>query len=74
MAEKYLDGRPLIAPAYQRHLFRYASLLFAVNVPARLVSWVHVSLTVTLLVVALFVAIDLVRNLVRLGRKRLKKQ
>jgi len=31
VAEKYLDGRPVIAPAYQRHLFRYASLLFAVH-------------------------------------------
>lgn len=31
VAEKYLDGRPVIAPALQRHLFRYASLLFAVH-------------------------------------------
>jgi len=44
--------------------------LFAVNIPARFATWVHASLTVTLLVVALFVAIDLVVNLVRLGRKR----
>jgi hypothetical protein len=44
--------------------------LFAVNVPAKLVPWVHASLTFTLLFVALMVAIDLVANLVRLGRKR----
>lgn len=29
VAEKYLDGRPIIAPAYKRFLFRYTSLLFA---------------------------------------------
>ena len=32
VAEKYLDGKPVIAPAFTRHLFRYASLLFAVHV------------------------------------------
>jgi hypothetical protein len=47
--------------------------LFAVDVPARLVTWVHVSLTVILLVVALFVAIDLVVKVVRLGRGRLAR-
>ena len=47
--------------------------LFAVDVPARLVTWVYGSLTVILLVVALFVAVDLVANVVRLGRKRLGK-
>jgi hypothetical protein len=31
VAEKYLEGRPLIAPAFARHLFRYASLLFIVH-------------------------------------------
>jgi hypothetical protein len=31
VAEKYLDGRPIIAPAYRRYLFRYATLLFAVH-------------------------------------------
>jgi hypothetical protein len=31
VAEKYLDGHPVIAPAFTRHLFRYASLLFAVH-------------------------------------------
>jgi hypothetical protein len=44
--------------------------LFAVDVPARLVTWIYGSLTVILLVVALFVAIDLVANVVRLGRRR----
>ncbi len=29
VAEKYLDGRPIIAPAYKRFLFRYTSILFA---------------------------------------------
>jgi hypothetical protein len=28
VAEKYLDGRPIIAPSYKRHLFRYTSILF----------------------------------------------
>jgi hypothetical protein len=31
VAEKYLDGRPIIAPAYKRYLFRYTTLLFAVH-------------------------------------------
>lgn len=31
VAEKYLDGRPVIAPALQRHLFRYTALLFAIH-------------------------------------------
>jgi len=31
VAEKYLDGRPVIAPAFKRHLFRYATLLFAIH-------------------------------------------
>jgi hypothetical protein len=47
--------------------------LFAIDIPARLVTWVHGSLTVTLLVVAVFVAIDLVANVVRLSRKRPNK-
>jgi hypothetical protein len=29
VADKYLDGRPIIAPAYRRYLFRYTTLLFA---------------------------------------------
>ncbi|MCX6567566.1 MAG: hypothetical protein NT147_00750, partial [Candidatus Aminicenantes bacterium] len=29
VADKYLDGRPIIAPAYKRYLFRYTTLLFA---------------------------------------------
>jgi hypothetical protein len=31
VAEKYIDGRPIIAPAYKRYLFRYATLLFAIH-------------------------------------------
>jgi len=31
VAEKYLDGRPIIAPAYKRYLFRYTTLLFAAH-------------------------------------------
>jgi hypothetical protein len=31
VAEKYLDGRPIIDPAYKRYLVRYTSLLFAVH-------------------------------------------
>jgi HAAS len=29
VAEKYLDGRPIIAPSFKRYLFRYTALLFA---------------------------------------------
>jgi hypothetical protein len=31
VAEKYVDGRPIIAPAYKRFLFRYTALLFALH-------------------------------------------
>ncbi len=31
VAEKYLDDRPIIAPAYRRYLFRYTTLLFAAH-------------------------------------------
>jgi HAAS len=31
VAEKYLDGSPIIAPAYKRYLFRYTTLLFAIH-------------------------------------------
>ncbi len=31
VAEKYLESKPIIAPSLQRHLFRYASLLFAIH-------------------------------------------
>ena len=31
VAEKYLDGHSIIAPAFKRHLFRYTSFLFAVH-------------------------------------------
>jgi len=31
VAEKYLDGRPIIAPAYKRYLFRYTAFLFAIH-------------------------------------------
>ena len=47
------------------------STLFAVNIPSKFLAWIHMTLTVTLLVGALVVAIDLVVNLVRLGRRRL---
>jgi len=50
----------------------YANLL-AVRIPPALHSWLHITLTVTLLFVALMIAVDLVANVVRLGRKRLGK-
>ena len=31
VAEKYLEGRPIIATAYKRYLFRYTTLLFALH-------------------------------------------
>jgi hypothetical protein len=45
--------------------------LFAVSIPAQLHSWLHITLTVILFIAALVIAIDLVANIVRLGRKRL---
>ncbi|HSQ35648.1 MAG TPA: hypothetical protein VLQ89_06630, partial [Candidatus Binatia bacterium] len=47
--------------------------LFAIDLPQRSLVWMHISLTVTLLIFALLVAFDLVKNLVRLGRRRLVK-
>ena len=46
---------------------------FAIHLPPRSLAWLHVSLTVTLLIVALFIALDLVANGIRLGRKRLTR-
>ena len=31
VAEKYLEGRPIIDPAYRRYLFRYTAFLFAIH-------------------------------------------
>ncbi len=31
VAERYFDGRPIIAPAYRRYLFRYTTFLFAIH-------------------------------------------
>lgn len=31
VAERYVDDRPIIAPAYKRYLFRYTSILFAAH-------------------------------------------
>lgn len=49
------------------------AFLLANDLPPRALTWMHTSLTVTLLIFALMVAIDLVKNLVRLGRRRLAK-
>ncbi len=49
------------------------SFLSAADLPPRSLTWMHTSLTITLLVFALLVAVDLVKNLVRLGRRRLQK-
>ncbi len=32
VAEKYLDGTPIISPLFKRHLFRYTSILFSIHV------------------------------------------
>lgn len=47
--------------------------LFAIAIPAKLHAWSHISLIYTLLFIALMVAIDLVKNVVRLGRMPLAK-
>jgi hypothetical protein len=49
------------------------STLFAVNIPQKLMAWLRITLTITLLIAALMIAIDMVVNVVRLGRGRLKK-
>jgi hypothetical protein len=49
------------------------SFLLANDLPPRALTWMRTSLTVTLLIFALMVAVDLVKNLVRLGRGRLVK-
>jgi hypothetical protein len=38
VAERYLDGRPIIAPAYRRYLVRYTSFLFAIHAALTLVA------------------------------------
>jgi hypothetical protein len=38
VAEKYLDDRPIIAPAYKRYLFRYTTLLFAFHAALTIVA------------------------------------
>ncbi len=38
VAEKYLDGQEIIAPAYKRYLFRYTGLLFAAHLFLTLVA------------------------------------
>ncbi len=47
--------------------------MFTASVPARLHAWLNKTLIWILLVTALIVAVDLVTNLVRLGRRRLVK-
>ncbi|MBU4405412.1 MAG: hypothetical protein L6428_10790 [Candidatus Aminicenantes bacterium] len=47
--------------------------LFAIDIQPAFLAKIHLALTFTLLFVALMIAIDLVSNLVRLGRKRLAK-
>ncbi len=47
--------------------------LFAIRIPSKLLTWSQLTLTITLLVIALVVAIDLVANVVRLGRRRQAK-
>jgi hypothetical protein len=51
-------------------LRQHYSILFAVNLPPRFLAWINLTLTITLLFAALIIAIDLVANVVRLGRKR----
>jgi|GEM_PF-300467 len=40
VAEKYLEGRPIIAPVYKRYLFRYTTLIFAFHALLALVAFV----------------------------------
>lgn len=47
---------------------------FILNLPEKFQGWSHSSLVVTLLVLALAIGYDLVVNLVRLGRRRLKNK
>ena len=45
----------------------------AVHAPEGLVRWINLSFTFTLLVICIFVAVDLIKALVRIGRKQLAK-
>jgi len=44
-----------------------------VHLPEGLVRWINLSLTFTLLVICIFVAVDLIKALVRIGRRQLAK-
>jgi hypothetical protein len=44
-----------------------------VHLPEGLVRWINLSLTFTLLVICIFVAVDFIKALVRIGRRRLAK-
>jgi hypothetical protein len=54
-------------------LRQHYTALFAVDLPPRFLTWIHSTLTITLLIAALIIAIDLVGNLIRLGRRRLAR-
>jgi len=87
VAEEYLEGRPIIAPAYRIDVVsNCVSLvliglllrqpfdnLFAIKVPDWLLPKIKVGLTVLLLFIAVMITIELIRNLVFLGRKKLAK-
>lgn len=44
--------------------------LFVADVPVRFLTWIHLTLAITLFCAALIIAVDLVANVVRLARKR----
>jgi len=59
VAEKYLDGSSIIAPA------------LATQLPKGLDRAIEPSLTIILFIICIFVAVDLIKAIVRIGRKRL---
>ncbi|MCU0277131.1 MAG: hypothetical protein MUF02_09850, partial [Acidobacteria bacterium] len=65
------DGFALIMIAIV--LSQQYSDLFAIRIPSKILTWSQLTLTITLFILALVIAVDLVVNLVRLGRKRLAK-
>jgi hypothetical protein len=47
--------------------------LFAINIPERLMPMIRANVKITLLVIALIITYELVRDLVRIGRRKLAK-
>jgi hypothetical protein len=59
--------------AYKRYLFRYTTLLFAITVSEKLLPKIKFGVKFALLFIALMITIDLIKNLVIIGRRKLAR-